>query len=115
METHGRRRQGVGKTRGPSARPRAARAKAGRRFSQGALAAALVFVPTMAEAYIGPGVGAGALAAVLGVIGSIFLAIFVLVFYPIKRLLKGRKAKSAKAQAENAEAATASASGEKPE
>lgn len=44
-----------------------------------------------ASAYIGPGVGAGAVAAVFGVIGSIFLAIIGVVYYPIKRMLKGRK------------------------
>ena len=37
-----------------------------------------------------------ALAAVLGVIGSIFLAIFAVLYYPIKRLLKGRKGKTAR-------------------
>ncbi len=74
------------------------------------LAGALVFVPMMAQAYIGPGVGAGALAAVVGVIGSIFLAIFALVFYPIKRMLKARKAKAAKASAPDV-----AASVEKPE
>jgi hypothetical protein len=52
--------------------------------------------PTAALAYIGPGVGAGAIAAVLGVIGSIFLAIVGVLYYPIKRLLKGRKSKTAK-------------------
>ena len=52
--------------------------------------------PSAAQAYIGPGVGAGAIAAVLGVIGSIFLAIVGVLYYPIKRLLKGRKSKTAK-------------------
>lgn len=58
-----------------------------------ALMAALVLVlhPVAALAYIGPGVGAGALGAVIGVIGAIFLAIFAIVWYPVKRLLKGRK------------------------
>lgn len=61
------------------------------------VAAVLVAMqPAAAMAYIGPGVGAGAVAAVLGVIGSIFLAIVAVVYYPIKRLLKG-KGKSAKA------------------
>ena len=45
-----------------------------------------------AEAYIGPGVGAGALAAVVGVVGSIFLALFAVIYYPIKRMMKKRKA-----------------------
>ena len=39
--------------------------------------------PGLALAYIGPGVGAGAIGAVLGVIGSIFLAIFAVVWYPV--------------------------------
>lgn len=56
-----------------------------------ALALALALQPVAALAYIGPGVGAGAIGAVLGVIGSIFLAIFAVVWYPVKRLLKGRK------------------------
>jgi len=53
--------------------------------------AALAVSATTAEAYIGPGVGAGALAAVLGVLGSIFLALFAVIYYPIKRLMKRRK------------------------
>jgi len=52
---------------------------------------ALALQPAAALAYIGPGVGAGAIGAVLGVIGSIFLAIFAIVWYPVKRMLKGRK------------------------
>ncbi|MEM6823832.1 MAG: hypothetical protein AAF566_01865 [Pseudomonadota bacterium] len=55
-----------------------------------ALSLALVTVPGIAQAYIGPGVGAGAIAAALGVIGSILLAIFALVYYPIKRMRKKR-------------------------
>jgi membrane protein implicated in regulation of membrane protease activity len=62
-------------------------------------AIAVVFLalqPSLALAYIGPGVGAGAIAAVLGVLGSIFLAIVAVLYYPIKRLLKGRKSRAAK-------------------
>jgi hypothetical protein len=56
------------------------------------LVAALLFAmkPAAAMAYIGPGVGAGAIAAVIGVIGSILLAIIAVVYYPIKRMLKGK-------------------------
>ena len=61
-----------------------------------ALTLALALQPTLAAAYIGPGVASGAIGAVLGVIGAVFLAIFAVVWYPIKRLLKGRK-KSASA------------------
>lgn len=62
-------------------------------------AAVLAVQPVAAMAYIGPGVGAGAIAAVLGVLGSIFLAIVAVVYYPIKRLLKGGKGKAAKTAA----------------
>jgi membrane protein implicated in regulation of membrane protease activity len=51
----------------------------------------LFLLPTPALAYIGPGVGAGAIGAVLGVIGSIFLGLFAILWYPIKRVLKRRK------------------------
>ena len=42
-------------------------------------------------AYIGPGMGGGFIAAVLGVIGAIFLIFFGILYYPIKRMLKNRK------------------------
>lgn len=58
-----------------------------------ALATAVALCPESALAYIGPGVGAGAIGAVLGVIGSIFLALFAVIWYPIKRLLKRGKQK----------------------
>lgn len=46
---------------------------------------------TPAYAYIGPGAGAGTIAIVLGVLASIFLAFVAILWYPIKRLFKGRK------------------------
>ena len=60
------------------------------------LAVAMAMAPHMALAYIGPGVGAGAIAAVIGVLGSIFLAIVAVLYYPIKRMMKNRKAKAEK-------------------
>lgn len=39
-------------------------------------------------AYAGPGLGAGIVAMVLGIIGSFFLAILGVVWYPVKRVLK---------------------------
>jgi uncharacterized membrane protein len=41
-----------------------------------------------AYAYIGPGLSGGVLATVLGVLAAIFLALFAIVWYPIKRLIK---------------------------
>ncbi len=54
---------------------------------------AYVVMIAPAQAYIGPGMGAGAIAVTLGVIGSIFLAIFAVLYYPIKRMLKKNKDK----------------------
>lgn len=49
-----------------------------------------------ADAYIGPGAGAGAIAVVLGFIASVFLAFVAILWYPIKRILKKRKARGEK-------------------
>lgn len=46
-----------------------------------------------ALSYIGPGMGGGVIAAVLGVIGAIFLIFFGILYYPIKRMLKDKKKK----------------------
>ncbi|MEJ2033379.1 MAG: hypothetical protein P8Y63_10155 [Deltaproteobacteria bacterium] len=59
------------------------------------LMASLQAIP--AHAYIGPGAGAGAIAVVLGVLGSIFLALAGIIWYPFKRLLKAIKSASKKA------------------
>ncbi|MEZ5823253.1 MAG: hypothetical protein R3C97_00430 [Geminicoccaceae bacterium] len=48
-------------------------------------------MPTLAHAYIGPGAGAGTIAVVLGVIAAVFMAVVGLVWYPLKRLFRGRK------------------------
>ena len=42
-------------------------------------------------AYIGPGMGGGIIAGILGVIGAVLLALFGILYYPIKRMLKNRK------------------------
>lgn len=41
-----------------------------------------------AQAYIGPGLGLGTVGAILGLLMSIIVAIFAIIWYPIKRLLK---------------------------
>lgn len=52
----------------------------------------LLATTSPAQAYVGPGLGAGTLAAILGVIVSVLLALFAIVWYPIKRLIKKPKA-----------------------
>ena len=52
---------------------------------------ALLIISSPVVAYIGPGMGGGVIAAVLGVIGAVLLALFGILYYPIKRMLKNRK------------------------
>ncbi len=48
----------------------------------------MLLFPLPAYAYVGPGLGLGALGAVMGVIFSVFLAIFAIFWYPIKRIIR---------------------------
>mgnify|MGYP000322433749 FL=1 len=51
----------------------------------------LLSISSSVFAYIGPGIGGGIIAGVLGVIGAVLLALFGILYYPIKRMLKNRK------------------------
>ena len=44
-------------------------------------------------AYIGPGMGGGVIAAIIGFFAAILLALWGILYYPIKRALKKRKDK----------------------
>lgn len=57
------------------------------------LALLMVLISPPLYAYIGPGTGAGVITAVLGILASILIAIFGIIYYPIKRWLKNRKTK----------------------
>lgn len=46
--------------------------------------------PIEAIAYIGPGMGAGVIATALGFVGAILLGLFAVLYYPIKRMMKGK-------------------------
>jgi len=43
--------------------------------------------------YIGPGLGGGVITAVLGFLASIFLALFAIIWYPIKKVIEKIKNK----------------------
>ena len=51
----------------------------------------LVSLP--AHAYIGPGMGGGVIAAIVGFFAAILLGLWGILYYPIKRALKNRKDK----------------------
>ena len=42
-------------------------------------------------AYLGPGMGGGVIAAIIGFFAAILLALWGILYYPIKRALKKRK------------------------
>lgn len=48
-------------------------------------------ITTSSIAYLGPGVGGGVIAATIGVVVAIIAALFGLIWFPIKRLLKKKK------------------------
>ena len=60
-----------------------------------------------AQAYVGPGLGLGTLAVVVGVIGSVLLAVFAIVWYPLKRMLTKRKPRTKTKTQQNDTSATA--------
>lgn len=51
----------------------------------------LILIPLPLYAYIGPGMGGGIIAIVIGFFAAIFLALWGILYYPIKRALKSRK------------------------
>lgn len=53
----------------------------------------MLVISTPVFSYIGPGMGGGLIAAVLGVVGAIILMIFGILYYPIKKMFKNRKNK----------------------
>ena len=65
---------------------------------------AILLPVSAAQAYVGPGLSAGAMAVVLGVLGSVFLVLFAIVWYPLKRLMKKGKPMSGTAEGDSQEA-----------
>lgn len=45
-------------------------------------------IPEVSVAYVGPGLGLGPIGVILGLIAAVFMALFAVIWYPIKRLLK---------------------------
>jgi hypothetical protein len=57
------------------------------------LATAVIFVSQPVFAYVGPGMAGGVIAGVIGVCAAIFLALWGILYYPIKRALKNKNIK----------------------
>eukprot|EP00494_Astrolonche_serrata_P033987 UN34256 len=58
----------------------------------------LFLISASAQAYVGPGLGLGALGAIIAVLATILLAVFGLLWYPIKRLLRKKKMQGSEGQ-----------------
>lgn len=55
---------------------------------------ALLLFPIQSFAYLGPGMAGGVLATVVGIIAALFIAVFGLIYYPIKRALQKKNIES---------------------
>ncbi len=75
-----------------------------RRLTAIAAATLLLAAAAPAHAYMGPGLGMGALGVALGVVGSILLGIVSVVWYPVKRLIRAIRRRRADSRAGTAEA-----------
>jgi membrane-bound ClpP family serine protease len=72
-----------------------------RAFCLAAIVGAVFAAP--AYAYLGPGTGLTAIGTVLALIAAVFLAIVGFVWYPVKRLVRSRRARALKNAAAGAE------------
>mgnify|MGYP006090320603 FL=1 len=57
------------------------------------LTISLFLISMPSYAYIGPGMGGGVIAAIVGFFAAILLGLWGILYYPIKRALKNRKNK----------------------
>jgi len=53
----------------------------------------LFLISLPSYAYIGPGMGGGVIMAIIGFFAALFLGLWGILYYPIKRALKNRKDK----------------------
>lgn len=61
------------------------------RFLPSAMAVPLSLFAVSAHAYVGPGLGLGAIAVILGIVLSVLIALVAIVWYPIKRRMAARR------------------------
>ena len=52
------------------------------------LASTIVLMPATAQAYIGPGMGLGLVASILGLVAVFFMVLMALIWFPLKRKLR---------------------------
>tara|TARA_Y200000002_G_C22235436_1_gene477399 strand:+ start:264 stop:488 length:225 start_codon:yes stop_codon:yes gene_type:complete len=67
------------------------------------LVLSLILISVPSYAYIGPGMGGGVIAAILGFFAAIILGLWGILYYPIKRAFKERKDKKMSSTKSNTE------------
>ena len=60
-----------------------------------------VTAPDIAFAYIGPGAGVSLIGSFLGILVAVLIAVFALIAWPIRRMLKARKAQKSADETSN--------------
>lgn len=50
-----------------------------------------IFVSSPAVAYIGPGMGAGVIAGVIGFMAAVIIGLWAVLYYPIKRAIRRKR------------------------
>jgi len=68
------------------------------------LALLVLLVAGFLQAYIGSGLGAGTAGVILGLVGSILIAVFAFFWYPIKRTFIKRTASAGESEADEGDA-----------
>ncbi len=67
------------------------------------ISAILIFLPQTVMAYVGPGAGLSAIGAFFALVFCVIVAVFGLIWYPLKKLFRKPKQKSNPVSPENAE------------
>ena len=60
------------------------------KFTSSFFLIALAFFTPLAQAYVGPGAGLSAIGSIIAFLGTILLLIVGFLWYPIKRMIKGK-------------------------
>jgi len=79
-----------------------------RRIQTLVLAALLLCVSISANAYVGPGAGISVLGSLLGILATIVLAIGAILMWPVRKMLKRKKARAAEAESAGTQTEAAS-------
>jgi len=78
-----------------------------RRVQTTVLTLFLLCLSFSASAYIGPGAGISVLGSLLGILATIVLAIGAILMWPVRKMLKRKKARAAEAESAAAQAEAA--------